>query len=103
MKDNGIKEPAATVHFDRFGIELYSFWQESKIGKIPANWNLMTLDEIKSKEKKSIISGPFGSNISSKYFVNKSQLSEAIIFHLVWAESLKMMVSFLSQMIKQTN
>ncbi len=29
----------------------------------------MTVDEIKATGKKSIISGPFGSNISSKYFV----------------------------------
>lgn len=38
---------------------------------IPNNWRLLTVDEIKSKGKKSIISGPFGSNISSKYFVNQ--------------------------------
>ena len=28
-----------------------------------------TLEKIASSEKKAIISGPFGSNISSKYFV----------------------------------
>lgn len=38
---------------------------------LPASWQLLTVDEIKSKGKKSIISGPFGSNISSKYFVNE--------------------------------
>lgn len=39
------------------------------IGQIPNDWRLMTVDDIKSPEKKSIISGPFGSNISAKYFV----------------------------------
>jgi type I restriction enzyme S subunit len=33
-------------------------------------WEILTLDDIKSPEKRSVISGPFGSNISSKYFVN---------------------------------
>jgi type I restriction enzyme S subunit len=44
-------------------------WKETDIGKIPNEWDLKTVDEIKSPEKKSIISGPFGSNISAKYFV----------------------------------
>jgi type I restriction enzyme, S subunit len=35
-----------------------------------SEWQIMTIDEIKAPHKKSIISGPFGSNISSKYFVN---------------------------------
>ena len=44
-------------------------WQDTEIGRIPAGWDLKTLDEIKSSEKKAIISGPFGSNISAKFFV----------------------------------
>jgi type I restriction enzyme S subunit len=36
---------------------------------IPEDWEFLTVDKIKSKEKKAIISGPFGSNISKKYFV----------------------------------
>lgn len=44
-------------------------WRETDIGVIPIHWELKTIDEIKSDEKKSIISGPFGSNISAKYFV----------------------------------
>jgi type I restriction enzyme S subunit len=31
-------------------------------------WQSLTLDDIKSPEKRSVISGPFGSNISSKFF-----------------------------------
>jgi type I restriction enzyme S subunit len=45
-----------------------SEWKETAIGLIPKDWDLKTIDEIKSSEKKSIISGPFGSNISAKYF-----------------------------------
>jgi len=37
---------------------------------LPEGWQVMTVEEIKATDKKSIISGPFGSNISSKYFVN---------------------------------
>lgn len=44
-------------------------FKETDIGQIPSHWNLMTIDDIKASTKKSIISGPFGSNISAKYFV----------------------------------
>jgi type I restriction enzyme, S subunit len=43
--------------------------KETECGRIPVEWDLKTIDEVKLKEKKSIISGPFGSNISSKFFV----------------------------------
>ncbi len=42
---------------------------DSEIGKIPDDWELMTIDKIKANDKKAIISGPFGSNIGSRYFV----------------------------------
>ena len=45
-------------------------FKETEIGKIPEDWDLRTVDEIKSDEKSSIISGPFGSNISSRFFVS---------------------------------
>lgn len=48
-----------------------SAWKETDIGRIPIDWDLKTVDEIKSCNKKSIISGPFGSNISAKYFVSE--------------------------------
>ena len=48
-----------------------SEWKETDIGPIPKYWKLKTIDEIKSSQKKSIISGPFGSNISAKYFENE--------------------------------
>jgi type I restriction enzyme S subunit len=35
-----------------------------------SNWKLVTLGSIAASKKGSIISGPFGSNISSKYFVD---------------------------------
>ncbi len=43
--------------------------KETALGEIPSDWNVLTVDEIKASPKKAIISGPFGSNISSKYFV----------------------------------
>ncbi len=46
-----------------------SEWKETDIGQIPKKWKLGTVDDIKNPDKKSIISGPFGSNISAKYFV----------------------------------
>lgn len=44
-------------------------FKETEIGKVPKYWQVKTAEDIKSPEKKSIISGPFGSNISAKYFV----------------------------------
>ncbi|SDB61714.1 type I restriction enzyme, S subunit [Desulfonatronum thiosulfatophilum] len=44
-------------------------WCEAGFPPLPTDWKAMTVDEIKSTDKRSIISGPFGSNISSKYFV----------------------------------
>lgn len=43
---------------------------ETDMGRIPEEWKLLTVDDIKSTEKKAIISGPFGSNIGSRYFVD---------------------------------
>jgi hypothetical protein len=37
---------------------------------LPKNWKIKTVDSIKSKEKYSCTAGPFGPNISSKYFVD---------------------------------
>ncbi len=37
---------------------------------LPLGWELSSVDEIKSPEKSSCVAGPFGSNISSKYFVS---------------------------------
>jgi type I restriction enzyme, S subunit len=36
---------------------------------LPNNWRLVTANDIKSPDKSSCVAGPFGSNISSKYFV----------------------------------
>lgn len=44
-------------------------WCKAGFPSLPTDWKAMTVDEIKSTDRKSIISGPFGSNISSKYFV----------------------------------
>jgi type I restriction enzyme S subunit len=34
-----------------------------------SDWQVMSVDELKAPEKSSCVAGPFGSNISSKYFV----------------------------------
>ena len=36
---------------------------------IPRGWELLCVDDIKAAEKSACVAGPFGSNISSKYFV----------------------------------
>ncbi len=38
---------------------------------LPRDWKVLTVDDIKSPEKSSCVAGPFGSNISSKYFVEE--------------------------------
>ena len=43
--------------------------QDTEIGQLPGEWELKTLLDVASPTKKAIISGPFGSNISRKYFV----------------------------------
>lgn len=35
---------------------------------IPKGWRIVKVDDIKSSEKYSCVAGPFGSDISSKYF-----------------------------------
>lgn len=37
---------------------------------LPRSWSVCTVDDIKSPEPSSCVAGPFGSNISSKYFVD---------------------------------
>jgi type I restriction enzyme S subunit len=37
--------------------------------ELPQGWRIVTVDELKSPEPRSCVAGPFGSSISSKYFV----------------------------------
>lgn len=39
--------------------------------EVPPDWRLLSVDEIKAPEASACVAGPFGSNISSKYFVEK--------------------------------
>jgi len=48
-----------------------SKWQDTVIGRLPSEWEINTLVDVASTGKKSIISGPFGSNIGRKYFVDE--------------------------------
>ncbi|MFP4547889.1 MAG: restriction endonuclease subunit S [Fidelibacterota bacterium] len=43
-------------------------WQETEIGRIPVDWRLKIIDEIKSSKKHAIAMGPFGSNIKKENF-----------------------------------
>lgn len=45
-------------------------FKQTEVGKIPEDWEVKTIDEIKAEEKGAIISGPFGSNIGSRFFVS---------------------------------
>jgi len=38
---------------------------------LPQSWQVLPVDEVKSPEPSSCVAGPFGSNISSKYFVEQ--------------------------------
>ena len=38
--------------------------------KVPKNWNVHTVNEIRSMDAHSCVAGPFGSKISSKFFVD---------------------------------
>ena len=38
---------------------------------VPPGWQVHTVDEIKAKELYACVAGPFGSNISSKFFVDE--------------------------------
>ena len=46
-------------------------FKETEIGFIPESWDFLKIEDIKSNEKRSVITGPFGSNISSKFFVDE--------------------------------
>ena len=45
-------------------------WREVEFGKIPKEWDLLPIINLKSDEKHSIAMGPFGSNIKSENFVD---------------------------------
>ncbi len=46
-------------------------WKYTEFGQIPAEWDLKTVDEIKSSEKYSMSMGPFGSNITVDNFISE--------------------------------
>ncbi|MBC7252169.1 MAG: restriction endonuclease subunit S, partial [Anaerolineae bacterium] len=43
--------------------------KETEIGLVPAHWEFQTLDDVKAPGKGTIVSGPFGSNIGKRFFV----------------------------------
>ncbi|QSF36393.1 restriction endonuclease subunit S (plasmid) [Priestia megaterium] len=44
-------------------------YKVTKVGKIPAHWNVEKIDSLKSKEKHAIAMGPFGSRIKKENFI----------------------------------
>ncbi|WP_048190702.1 restriction endonuclease subunit S [Methanobacterium sp. SMA-27] len=44
-------------------------FKETEIGLIPKSWELLSIDDIKSKKRSSIAMGPFGSNITKDNFI----------------------------------
>lgn len=46
-----------------------SVWQETDFGRIPREWDLKKVADIKSEDKRAIAMGPFGSNIKAENFV----------------------------------
>lgn len=45
-------------------------FKETEVGKIPKEWNVDFIDNIKSNKKNAIAMGPFGSNIKKENFVD---------------------------------
>lgn len=43
--------------------------KETEVGYVPEDWTVCTLDDVKADEKGAIVSGPFGSNIGKRFFV----------------------------------
>ena len=39
-------------------------------GQSPAGWRKVTADDVKAPYKSSVVSGPFGSNIGKRFFVD---------------------------------
>lgn len=46
-----------------------SEWQETDFGRIPREWGLKKVADIKSEDKRAIAMGPFGSNIKAENFI----------------------------------
>lgn len=44
-------------------------WQETEFGRVPAHWELLSMDELKAADKSAVAMGPFGSNIKAENFV----------------------------------
>ena len=47
-----------------------SEWKETEFGKIPIEWDLKRIIDLKSSDKSAIAMGPFGSNIKAENFVS---------------------------------
>jgi type I restriction enzyme S subunit len=47
-------------------------FKDSPVGRVPASWEIASISEIQAKEKYSCVGGPFGSDLTSKHYVEKA-------------------------------
>ena len=46
-------------------------FKDSPVGRIPAGWDVVQVNDLQSKEKYSCVGGPFGSDLTSKSYVDE--------------------------------
>ncbi|MBI2185132.1 MAG: restriction endonuclease subunit S [Thaumarchaeota archaeon] len=46
-------------------------FKDSEIGRIPKSWGVVSINDIKVGIKGAVVSGPFGSNIGKRFFVDR--------------------------------
>ncbi len=47
-------------------------FKDSPVGRVPVSWEVASISEIQAKEKYSCVGGPFGSDLTSKHYVEKA-------------------------------
>ena len=48
-----------------------SEWKDTEFGRIPIDWDLRKISDLKSEDRRAIAMGPFGSNIKAENFVSE--------------------------------
>jgi len=73
LKDlkTGIMQELLTKGIGPGGVPHTKF-KDSPVGRIPAGWGIARVNEIQAKAKYSCVGGPFGSDLTSKHYVEKA-------------------------------
>ncbi|MFQ3171648.1 MAG: type I restriction enzyme S subunit [Oleispira sp.] len=50
---------------------LHTEFKDSPLGRIPVGWEVIKVVDLQSKEKYSCVGGPFGSDLTSKHYINE--------------------------------